>query len=350
MYVLDIMNHMRSVKGAMAELGGAAYVSAVDFTLNVAIGDRRQVLYPQFTQLTEGKRSYTAEFCDAAFAFNGWYASLNKAWEISSEKLKFKALMQKRGCRTPAYTFDASARPKDVIIKQTCSSFGDGLRGPFREVGESVPDSLLKDGEYYEQFVFGLIAKIWYWNDKPICLKLREMPVMTADGSSTVRELLERERGVIEKYYPEDWLSTQDWDFLDHLLRFQGAGPDDVPPQGRRILLDYRFNNCWLRMSWANDNVLPTCEIAGLREQLEDIGRLLWLEIPEDIRDQTIFTVDAILDARDCLWFLEMNSNPQVHPDVYQPMMRDLFGRSQLTDVTGEASREAPSHPESVAS
>jgi hypothetical protein len=64
-----------------------------------------------------------------------------------------------------------------------------------------------------------------------------------------------------------------------------------------------------------------------LQEQLEEAGRILWKEIPDPMRQDTVYTVDAILDSRDCLWFLEMNSNPQVHPDVYLPMLRNLFSR-----------------------
>jgi len=36
--------------------------------------------------------------------------------------------------------------------------------------------------------------------------------------------------------------------------------------------------------------------------------------------------LDAIVDADDRPCFLEVNSNPQGHPDAYAQMLDDLFG------------------------
>ena len=38
------------------------------------------------------------------------------------------------------------------------------------------------------------------------------------------------------------------------------------------------------------------------------------------------FVLDAIVDAQDQPWFLEVNSNPQWHPDIYAPMLDGLCG------------------------
>ena len=32
-----------------------------------------------------------------------------------------------------------------------------------------------------------------------------------------------------------------------------------------------------------------------------------------------------MVDAQGTVWFLEMNSNPMVHPDMYPLVMRDQF-------------------------
>src|SRR5262249_49940846 len=128
----------------------------------------------------------------------------------------------------------------------------------------------------------------------------------------------------------------------DGLLAYQGLSANDVLPLGHQVLLDYRYNNCWLKMNWGPDNVLPTCGMVELREQLEDAGKVLWKEIPESVRQDTMYTLDAILDSRDCLWWLEMNSNPQVHPDVYLPMLRDLFARVPSQQRAGEPPSPSP--------
>ena len=327
MYLLDAMNHVKRIKKAMEELGGTATINFSDFSMDAHVGERAIHLYPQFSKVQQGKVSYTTEFGDEVGVFNGWYAMANKYWDFSSEKLKFKELVRERGLQTPAYFFDRSTSPRDVIIKHTTSSFGDTLRGPFREVGEHAPETLLKEGEYYEQFIFGLIVKVWYWNGKPICLKIRNMPTLECDGISTFGELLATERAIITKYHSEDWFDLQDWHILDLMLDYQGVRVEDILPAGHRVLLDYRYNNCWLKLTWVHDNALPTCDIPVVRDQLGRAGELLWNEIPEPMRQDTMFTIDAILDSRDCLWLLEINSNPQVHPDVYSSMLRDLFSR-----------------------
>src|SRR6266404_8668354 len=122
------MNHMKCVKTALAELGGSASVNTADFTLDVRIGGRHRRLYPQFLVIRDLKRAYEFDFTEEVLDFNGWYPILNKNWDISSEKLKFKALLNEHGFRTPFHAFDAKARPRDVIIKQSSSSFGDSLR------------------------------------------------------------------------------------------------------------------------------------------------------------------------------------------------------------------------------
>jgi hypothetical protein len=92
MHLIDIINHMKRVKEAMAELGGEAWVNTNDFSLHVKVQDKQIRLGAQFALLTEGRRSYTVEFTKDVATFNGWYPALNKLWEISSEKLKIGAL------------------------------------------------------------------------------------------------------------------------------------------------------------------------------------------------------------------------------------------------------------------
>jgi hypothetical protein len=112
------------------------------------------------------------------------------------------------------------------------------------------------------------------------------------------------------------------------LLAYQKVKSDDVLAPGVQVFIDYRYNNCWLKLTWDQDNVLPISDVPGLREQLERVGSQLWMQIPEVLRNNSIYTVDAILDNRDHLWLLEMNSNPQVHPDLYLPMLSDLFDQA----------------------
>lgn len=112
---------------------------------------------------------------------------------------------------------------------------------------------------------------------------------------------------------------------FDSMLAFQALDRSSVPAYGQQVLVDYRYNNSWIRFNFYSDNLLPDLGIDSVREELENAGKQLWLEIPEDMRVNTLFTLDAILDPMDRLWFLEMNSNPVVHPDLYRPILRSLL-------------------------
>jgi hypothetical protein len=56
--------------------------------------------------------------------------------------------------------------------------------------------------------------------------------------------------------------------------------------------------------------------------------------IPAEIRDGTVFTVDAIVDTSNAIWALEMNSNPFLHPAVYELMLRSLLPATSRTEAS----------------
>ena len=76
---------------------------------------------------------------------------------------------------------------------------------------------------------------------------------------------------------------------------------------------------------FVNENVLESVRGTPLGAQFERAGRDMRASIPEHTRDGTVFTLDAVVDAQDRAWFLEMNSHPMVHPDTYAAMFRSSF-------------------------
>jgi hypothetical protein len=79
---------------------------------------------------------------------------------------------------------------RDVIVKRSASSFGAQIRGPFRSsLGQPL---IAPAGEYFERFIPGTIAKIWYWDAAPVCMETERMPSVRGDGVSTIRELAAR--------------------------------------------------------------------------------------------------------------------------------------------------------------
>jgi D-alanine-D-alanine ligase-like ATP-grasp enzyme len=68
-------------------------------------------------------------------------------------------------------------------------------------------------------------------------------------------------------------------------------------------------------------------------EQVRRAGRMLHEAIPAEIRAGTVFSVDGILPQDGQVRFLEVNSNPMVHPLVYARMVGDLLPVSLGSDA-----------------
>jgi D-alanine-D-alanine ligase-like ATP-grasp enzyme len=66
-------------------------------------------------------------------------------------------------------------------------------------------------------------------------------------------------------------------------------------------------------------------QMPDVEAQLARAGAVFWTGIPADIRDNTLYAVDAVLDDNNKLWFLEMNSNPFVHPEAYTHMVTSVI-------------------------
>ena len=52
----------------------------------------------------------------------------------------------------------------------------------------------------------------------------------------------------------------------------------------------------------------------------------------EPRRRNSVFTLDAVIDADDRVWLLEMNSHPMIHPNVYPPMLDSVFQDEPVLD------------------
>ncbi len=311
----DLLNHFKALQPVLLALGAEAFVDPCTFVLRIRFGEARRMFYPQFLNFAKGLRQYTPSFNADAKRFVGWSPYFNRRWPLASEKLLFKEFAVRHGILTPEYSIDPAATLADVIVKRSVSSFAGAIKGPFKSSSEHKLDA--GAGEYFERFTRGKIAKIWYWNDQPACLELEEMPRVRGNGASTVRELIQaklfqrgRRRGV---------------DMLQPVLAYFDASLDTVVEKGKHQTVDFRYGSPLITPALARDVDLEADMPVALAPQLRDIGAKLWRGIPEQIRMHTVFTVDAIVDERDRIWALEMNSNPFIHPYVYPVMLKDLF-------------------------
>lgn len=318
-YRLKFLNHLKSLRPVLAATGAQAFIDPFTLVLRLRRGEETRVLYPQFLRSPEGKNQYTHAFEVDALRFIGWYPSARHRWPLASEKLLFKRFAVENSILTPEYSTDPVAAMPDVLVKRSVSSFSFAIRGPFRASSEYTLDAAA--GEYFERFVRGLIAKIWYWNDRPVCLEMERMPYVQGNGITPIGLLATRrlhrrlKRGAAKR--------------LEDFLRFQGVSSETVLEKGVVQTIDFRYGSRFSIPAYAHNVDLVREMIPSLESQLRDIGRKLWGAVSGQADPNTVFTVDAIIDAEDRIWTLEMNCNPAIHPYVYPTMIGSLFDTRQ---------------------
>jgi hypothetical protein len=313
-YKRSLLNHFKALQPALLELGAEAFLDPCSFVLRVRLGAATRTLYPQFMIMLNGVRQYTPSLNADAERFVGWCPYALRRWPLSTEKLLFKRYADEHSLLTPDYSPDPAAAMQDVVVKRSVSSFAVGIRGPFKSSTQHALDP--KAGEYFERFIRGRIAKIWYWNEQPVCMELVRMPSVEGNGVATLRQLIRREWPKI----PQARMKR-----LEPILAYQGARLDAILRKGRVRILEFRYGAPLVQRRLARDVDLVNRMVPAFETQLRDIGQKLWRGIPKAVRADTVFSVDAIVDRQNQIWLLEMNSNPFIHPYVYAPMLRSLF-------------------------
>lgn len=350
----NLLEHTKAV-AAWARLRGArTRIDVADMSLTIELGagssapatpadqaePRQHTLHAQFVGKREGQGLCYFDVADPfARGFVGWLPYKPQAWDISLSKLAFKAAARELGLATPAHWTQAAFVDAPFLVKRSRGAFGDGMRGPFH--ADHAAHLTLAEGEYCEAFKWGHIARAWYWGECLAVLELFAMPCVTGDGESSYEALLRQGLGTAE-------LPT---DFAD-IARLQDVRPFDVPQFGARIVCDYRYVSPFNPTVYANHNVLPRIKTQQIVRHFAEAGRRILPRVasaaavastsasasasafhsdaagasPSAKDAQVGFVLDAIVDAQGQPWFLEINSNPQLHPDLYGPMLDGICG------------------------
>lgn len=317
-YRTNLLYHVKVVNECLPRFRLEAQLNLQDLRLTVRGRNRYYLLAPQFLKPTPAGVSYSPFFDNDVVGFIGWLPYFNKRWPTGSDKFAFKAFCEAQGLRTPQYSRRSGDAVRDVLIKRTNSSFGMGFRGPFASIDAGTSTHQISQHEYYERFIEGRIAKAWYWEDRLACMELRDMPAVSGDGRATLYELVQR-----ATVPPQQPPARSE---VEGLARYQGFLLDDVVPAGKRLIADFRYSSGLIPLNRVNQNALDKHKDTRIGRQLAEAGRTLFAGIPADVRTGTLYSVDAIVDASDDVWFLEMNCNPAVHPDCYHSMLEGLFG------------------------
>jgi hypothetical protein len=242
----------------------------------------------------------------------GWLPYPTQQWKISTSKLLFKTEAATLGLKTPA-RWDSSQTPTEpYIVKGDKSSFGYGIRGPY-PVNSSI--ATLASGEFFEAFKFGRIARAWYWIDQLAVLEIFPMPEIVGDGRSSFIELVHAAIGA----------SASPPEGLNEIARYQGFEINGVIPHGQSLMADFRYVSPLNPTVYKNHNCIAQDVKLGIRQAFEHAGKAVWPLVQAQARTPVAFVLDAIIDETDESWFLEINSNAQLHPDLYQTMLTGLF-------------------------
>lgn len=311
----DLLNHFRKLQEAVKSLNGEAYLSLQTFIVEIRLANQLYRLYPHFVTNLNGKRLFTSLFSPELdlIRFAGW--RLNPGTPCIrpfsfANKLQFKNLLLQYNFVVPEYSQDSTCQLANVIIKKDASSFSENIKGPFHKSSEHALNC--QDGEYYEKFVLGKIVKVWYWNHRPVCLEIKNMPYITGDGLSCIADLLSRTS------------IKHDLSKVSVLVSYFGRDLRTILPKGEKQIIDFRYIS---EFDFPEDvlevNLLSTKD-PRFEQEIWRLGEMLSNQLRSEGYGTVIYTVDAILDSEDKLCFLEANPNPFIHPDMYPVMVNGL--------------------------
>jgi hypothetical protein len=315
----NFLQHAHAVGAWMRTHGATGGTDVGTLQMQISLKGKSLRFFPQFTCDTDdGGIAFSPQLMDGVNGFVGWYPYQPKAWPAAQNKLAFKQLAARHQLRIPAWSQDIRQVKGAFIVKAERSSLGRGMHGPYRvQEGQAPTASLdLSKGEYAEQFIMGRMLKAWYWNDQLLVAELAPMPYVQGNGLSTVEQLLLRKLGD-DQTLPEP---------LDSLLSMQGLQRQSVLSDNAVAVVDYRYMSPLNPAFTRDHNVRPQIKGNNLEAQLLQAGQWFWNDIPADIRDNTIFSVDGIVDDQGRVWLLEINCNPQIHPAFYSTMLDSLYG------------------------
>ncbi len=315
LFAVGLLNHVKAIQTCIAEVHGEAVIDVRDLSLQVKLAGESRRLRPQFIYALNGKRIYKSTLGREARGFIGWRPYEPRFWEATADKTVFKRRAESVGLRTPPAWYTPDAAVTRFIIKPRDSSFAQGIRGPFETIDENQPSHQLGETEFYEAFIPGRIAKAWYLDGELLVLELLPPAFVVGDGRTSLSDLASRRSAL-----------KLDQQALTWIVASQGYRLNDVPADGRRVVVDFRYASPYDPPAFENLNVLPKLQNTELVAQFRKAGALALPIIPADLRHTTLITMDAVVDTEGQAWFLEMNSNPSVHPDAYPALLRTMFG------------------------
>lgn len=317
-YLNTLASHAFAVGRAAGPLGLQACVQLPDFSLRIDGGGAPVLWTPKFVRSANGRLSYAPAPGTGVVGFAGWTPYALRQWPAGSSKSGFKRFAGAHGIATPSACTDPAEIGGPFLVKHDTSSFGEGMRGPFLAYDPADPAQQLRAGEYYENFIVGLIAKAWCWGGSCLALHLDPPTTVTGNGKASVRDLV--------MDLPK-MQADHDWQLVARLALTCGvASIDEVLPAGKQVLVEFRYGSRYGEENQRNPNAWGRLRDERVPQQFAQAARLCAQDIAAHSPEgEACYTLDAIVDAEGTVWFLEMNCSPLVHPDLYPAMLASAF-------------------------
>jgi hypothetical protein len=320
---------MRAVKAWADAEDAHVRLDLRNWELDVRCRNRFFHCVPRFFARHAGRSFHTQELVDNVTGFIGWLPYGLLRYDLSDDKLVFKAFAASAGLRVPAQ-WPAEAPQGDYILKRSVGSFGYEITGPYRAgtaPARTPPGDQAgspQQGELFaEQFIAGDALKVWFWGREAFFAHCQVRPQVEGDGFSTLRSLVAQRLHVL----PDALDRTAEFAVLQDVLAYQSLALDDVLAVGRPAWLDFRYGRTYEdeESQGQSDSQLEGLA-AGTRADLDRMGAVMGSELQRRFSLPVLFAVDGVLDPDGTLWWLEVNSNPALPPDGYARIFATLFG------------------------
>jgi hypothetical protein len=339
MYILAPIRHIQAVRSWAQARAGRATLDLESFELEVKARHRGFRLYPQFLCNTSGAMRYSPSLGADYAGFVGWLPYRPLRWPLAADKPAFKRFLRSAGLCTPADWADPASTTSNYVLKQPSGSFGQGIAGPFRafDASHAFQPSLSSPTLFAEEFIDGDILKLWFWGETPFHAHLHARPTIVGDGVRSAEFLLRDRLGQLS----QELGALTEIEAIRSALAYQEVAIHDVIAHGRAVWLDFRYGRRLAQspQTEAEDNDLP--RIAdGLLALFRHVGRVVSAELRKQVTAPVLYAMDGVLDSDGRVWWLEMNSNPQLPATGYPHILDTLFGPAETLSGAQQASGE----------
>ena len=312
---VHLINHFKCLQQACLNFQAEANLKVDNFELHIRYQDKTYLLYPQFLVFIDDEPCYTSHFDNNVVCFTGWRPYRPEKINQLPNKLEFKKLLRKESFLVPEYWFNSDEASSPVVVKNCRSSFGKALRGPFHRASDY--NAVLKEGEFFEQFLLGTILKIGVWNDEPIYIETQPMTYLIGNGKASIEKL------AIKQAKQRD--RKPDFQALTDMLAYQGKTLNSVLSLEEAILIDFRYESSFSQLQSVQEISFDDPSATHLGDFFLPLTEYLFTVFQKHHIENLFYTVDGILTDDQKVWILEINSNPTVHQYAYESMLGCLL-------------------------